>query len=123
MNDEEEVLAAATARAEALGRGDATALRDLLHPRFAWTSHKGETFDRESYLQANTAGPNRWHGQRLEQPRTVVVGDVAVLRCTVADEVDSGAGRRTYRMPMTQTWLRVDRRWQCLAGHAGPLLS
>jgi hypothetical protein len=26
----------------------------------------------------------------------------------------------TFRMPMTQVWVRVDGEWQCLSGHAGP---
>ena len=29
----------------------------------------------------------------------------------------------TYRMPMTQFWVRTDLGWQCLAGHAGPRLE
>jgi hypothetical protein len=41
----------------------------------------------------------------------------------VTDEVagdDSVA--ETFRMPMTQVWVRVEDGWQCLAGHAGPRL-
>lgn len=118
-----EVLAAARRRADALGRGDRDALEALLHPQFVWTSHKGTTFDRSTYLDANAGGPTRWHGQRLEDVDIRVVDDVAVLRCVVTDDVTTADGRETFRMPMTQTWIRGERGWQCLAGHAGPRLS
>jgi hypothetical protein len=123
VSDDDDVLSAALARADALGRCDGAALARLLHPRFAWTSHEGHVFNRETYLHANTAGRHEWHGQRLDDPQVVVVGGTAVLRCIVIDDVDAGAGRQSYRMPMTQTWVRVREGWQCLAGHAGPRLS
>ncbi|MFT4166937.1 MAG: nuclear transport factor 2 family protein [Microlunatus sp.] len=123
MDSRAEVLAAARMRAEALGRGDRDSLEALLHPQFAWTSHKGTTFDKTTYLDANTAGPTEWHGQRLEDVHIRVIDDVAVLRCVVSDDVTTASGRETFRMPMTQTWIRGDRGWQCLAGHAGPRLN
>jgi ketosteroid isomerase-like protein len=116
VTPEDEVLAAALARADALARGDADALRARLHPLFCWASHRGDTFDRETYVRRNTGGDVRWHGQTLEEVRVVVVGDTAVLHCTAVDHV----GRQAFRMPMTQTWIRCGEGWLCLAGHAGP---
>jgi hypothetical protein len=53
-----------------------------------------------------------------------VVGDTAVLRCTAVDTVDvGGTGPQTFTMPMTQTWVRTQDGWRCLAGHAGPRLD
>lgn len=120
MGPEEEVLAAARDRGQALGRGDEQALRALLHPQFLWTSHRGETFSRESYLRSNVGGRNTWFGQELVDTVVVVEGDLAVLRCVVVDDVDIGAGRQLFRMPVTQTWVRGSAGWVCLAGHAGP---
>jgi hypothetical protein len=119
MTPEEEVLAAAAARADALGSGDADALRARLHPQFGWVSHRGDTFDREAYVRRNTGGGVRWYGQALEDVRVVVVGETAVLRCTAVDRVEAG-GPEVFRMPMTQTWIRTGEGWLCLAGHAGP---
>ncbi|GAA3705844.1 hypothetical protein GCM10022204_24260 [Microlunatus aurantiacus] len=123
MSAEDEVMAAATRRAEALERGDRDALESLLHPQFRWTSHRGETFERESYVDANTSGRTAWHSQRLGDADIQVVGDVAILCCTVTDDVTTGAGRATFRMPMTTLWIRDAGGWRCLAGHAGPRLS
>jgi Domain of unknown function (DUF4440) len=75
VRSEDEVLAAACARADALARGDADALRARLHPLFCWTSHRGDTFDRETYVRRNTGGDVRWHGQTLEDVRVVVVDE------------------------------------------------
>jgi hypothetical protein len=119
---QEEVLAAAVARADALARRDAVALRGHLHPLFYWTSHRGETFDRDAYIRRNTAGELCWHSQTLEDVEVTVVGDTAVLRCLVVDDVERSGHRETFRMPMTQTWVRVGGGWTCLAGHAGPSL-
>ena len=119
MTPEDEVRAAASARADALARGDTDALRALLHPGFAWTSHRGETFDRETYVRRNTGGEVRWSGQTLEDVEVVVVGATAVLRCTAVDRIEAD-GPAVFRMPMTQTWVRSGGSWLCLAGHAGP---
>jgi ketosteroid isomerase-like protein len=123
MDVDAEVLAAATMRADALGRGDRSRLEALLHPQFVWTSHKGETFNRTTYLDANTGGRTAWHGQQLEEVDVQVIGDIAVLRCTVTDDVTTAEGRGTFKMPMTQTWIRDQRGWRCVAGHTGPRLE
>ncbi|MCO1660111.1 nuclear transport factor 2 family protein [Pseudonocardia humida] len=115
------VLSAARARAEALAERDTSALEALLHPRFRWTSHRGAVQHRDAYVRSNTAAAVRWYGQGLEDPDVVVVGDTAVLTGTVVDDLDPGDGRRTLRMPVTQTWVRLRGRWVCLAGHAGPV--
>ncbi len=120
MTDAAHVEAAAKARAEALARRDSRALRSLLHPQFVWTSHRGETFDVESYVAANTGAGSRWLGQALHDVRVAVVGSTAVLVGLVVDEVESADGPEIYRMLVTQTWVHEGDRWLCLAGHAGP---
>jgi hypothetical protein len=124
--DEDQVLIAAQARAAALAARDAAALRGLLHPRFGWVSHRGEVFDRDGYVAANaTPGGVRWQAQRIEEPQVCVVGDTAVLRCTVTDVVTGADGGEVRaRMLMTQTWIRYrTATWLCLAGHAGPRID
>jgi hypothetical protein len=120
---EDQIVAAALARADALTSGDAERLRSLLHPDFHWTSHLGEQFDRDQYVRSNTTQSMTWSAQSLTATAVTVVGETAVLRCLVADHVDMGRGTETFRMPMTQTWVQVEGRWLCLAGHAGPRLT
>lgn len=117
-----EVLTRAEMRAAALARADGPGLRDLLHPAFRWTAHTGASFDRETYVRANTSGQTVWRAQTLVAPEVVVVADTAVLRCTVVDEVGTSVVE-SFKMPMTQVWVRHEQDWVCLAGHAGPRLS
>jgi ketosteroid isomerase-like protein len=116
------VLARAELRATALAEADSAGLVALLHPDFRWTTHVGEVLDRARYVASNTTGRTVWHAQTLLDPEVVVVGETAVLRCTVVDAV--GAHEvETFRMPLTQVWVRLDGEWVCLAGHAGPRLT
>ncbi len=98
MSAEDELREAVRRRADALAAADPDGLAALLHPRFRWTSHRGEQFDRESYLEADTRGGLRWHAQVLEQVDVVVVEDTGVVRCVVNDQVDVGGRRRSLRM-------------------------
>lgn len=124
MEDAEEVMAAAEARATALALGDAEGLSRLLHEEFRWTTHAGETFSRAEYVRRNTEGHTAWRSQTLSDAEVVVVDDTAVLRAEVADVVLSAEHEaETFRMPMTQVWVRLPDGWQCLAGHAGPRRS
>jgi hypothetical protein len=117
-----DVVSAAQARARALAAGDAPTLARLLHAEFRWTSHSGERFDRDGYIESNTGGRTTWRSQDIGEPEVVVVAGSAVLHTVVADVVETRAGPQTYRMPMTQFWVQGDSGWQCLAGHAGPRL-
>jgi ketosteroid isomerase-like protein len=123
MDAELEVVEAARRRAAAMAAGDGSALAALLHPNFKWTSHRGDSFDRASYIESNTNGQLTWTSQTFSEVDVLVVARTAVLRCVVTDQVSTDAGRATFRMPMTQTWVQLDGSWVCLAGHAGPLIE
>ena len=118
----QQVVAAARARARALAEQDAAGLVALLHEDFRWTTHTGDTYDRAEYVRRNIEGGTVWRSQTLDHADVVVVGDTAVLRSEVTDVVRRAGSDadETYRMPMTQVWVRRDERWTCLAGHAGP---
>lgn len=121
MTAKQEVISAAEERASALAAGDAERLTALLHHDFRWTSHAGDTFSRAEYIRRNTEGDTVWRSQRLTDAEVVVVGDTAVLYAEATDVVLSANDEaQTFRMPMTQVWIRLDNSWRCLAGHAGP---
>jgi hypothetical protein len=83
----------------------------------------GETYDRAEYVRRNTEGRTVWRSQTLGNTAVVVVGDTAVLRAEVVDVVlPNGGEPETFRMPMTQVWVREAGTWRCLSGHAGPRL-
>jgi ketosteroid isomerase-like protein len=117
---EKEVTAAALRRAAALAAGDEAALRRLMHPRLQWTTFRGEVLGYEDYIAGNTRGNLRWRAQRLDDVTVVVVGDTAILSAAVTDEVTRGGREQSFRLRLTQTWVRTPEGWRCLAGHAGP---
>jgi ketosteroid isomerase-like protein len=124
MDAAQQVLEAAQDRASALAAADAGRLLELLHAQFRWTTHTGDTFNRSEYISRNTEGRTVWHSQDLTNVEVVVVGDTAVLRADVRDEVVSAnADLETFHMPITQVWVHSTGGWRCLAGHAGPLRS
>lgn len=104
--------------------GGVERLSGLLHEDFRWTAHVGVTYDRSEYVRRNTEGHTVWRSQELSRAEVVVVGDTAVLLAEVTDVVLSEDDKaEAFRMPMTQVWIRLDGRWTCLAGHAGPRRS
>ena len=122
MNVEQQVITAAEERASALAAGDVERLAGLLHASFRWSSHTGETYSRSEYVSRNTTGHMVWRSQQLSDVEVTVVSDTAVLHAEVSDELLAEDRETvTFRMPMTQVWVRQDDGWACLAGHAGPL--
>lgn len=121
MSASQEVVSAAEERASALASGDPERLSALLHGDFRWTSHRGETYSRAEYIRRNTGGGTAWCSQQLSDVDVVVVGDTAVLCADVTDVVLAENGEpESFRMPVTQVWVRLGHGWTCLAGHAGP---
>jgi ketosteroid isomerase-like protein len=51
-----------------------------------------------------------------------LAGDAAVVTAAVTDDAERDGQRLTFKMPMTQTWVKTVDGWQLLAGHAGPRL-
>ncbi len=124
MDVAQQVIRAAEARASALAEADGETLLRLLHEDFRWTSHRGETYDRAEYIRRNTQGVTVWRSQQLLDTDVVVAGDTAVLYAEAIDVVRAhGEVPTTFRMPMTQVWVRHRGDWMCLTGHAGPLLT
>jgi ketosteroid isomerase-like protein len=119
-SDKQEAIAAAERRAAALARGDTAELRQPMHRHLRWTTHVGAVLDRDAYIAGNTDGSLVWREQRLEQPEVSVVGDTAILTAVVVDEVERDGERQTFRLRLTQTWVREAGAWQCIGGHAGP---
>jgi ketosteroid isomerase-like protein len=75
--------------------------------------------DRDTYIDTFTAGSTRWRLQELRDPEVVVVGDTAVLFCTVDHDLDGPDGHETFRRRMVQTWVWTADRWLCVTAHGG----
>jgi ketosteroid isomerase-like protein len=122
-DDAAAVLDAARQRAAALVSGDEAQLRALMHPELRWTTHRGDVLNCEAYFDGNTNGSLRWLDQRLQDPDVVVIGDTAILTAVVVDTIERTGSTDEFRLRLTQTWVRQDEAWRCVAGHAGPAAS
>ena len=89
-----------------------------MHPELRWTTLNGEVLGYEDYISGNIRGALAWRGQRLEDVQVSVAGDTAVLTAWVIDEVSRDGRDHTFRVRLTQTWVRTPGGWRCLAGHA-----
>lgn len=112
------MTAAARRRAAALAAEDEAALRRLMHPGLQWTTLRGEVLGYEAYIAGNTRGNLRWRAQHLEDVTVKVVGDTAVLTAMVTDEVTRDGREQSFRLRLTQTWVRTPEGWRCFARHA-----
>jgi ketosteroid isomerase-like protein len=121
--DAAEVLAAARRRAQALVARDAAALTALHHPALQWTTFRGAVLDRAAYVRSNTAGDLVWRAQELVDPVVAVADETAVLTAVARDDVERDGRLESYTLRLTQTWVRGETGWRCLAGHAGPELE
>jgi predicted kinase len=120
---EEGLRRAVQRRTDAVASGSEMQLERLLHREFVWTSHRGEVFDRESYVRANTGWSLSWRSLVLDDVRAVVTGDIGIVTATVTDTVEADGRPVRQRMRTTETWQRNGGEWVYLAGHAGPLLD
>ena len=115
---EDEVLAAARRRAEALAARDPDALRALHHPALRWTTHRGAVLDRDAYIVADTESDLVWRSQRLEQAEVALAGETAVLTAVVVAAFERAGEPQTFRLRLMQTRVREAGGWVCLAGCA-----
>jgi len=120
MSAHDDILALAKRRSAALVARDATALRELHHPDLRWTTHRGDTRDRDLYVRGNTEGDLVWRAQSLSSTDVVVVGDTAVLTALVHDEYERAGQPGAHDMRLTLTCVRENGTWRVLAGQAGP---
>lgn len=111
------MFAAAQAGALALATGDSEALLTLLHPDFRWISEAGEQFDRARFVTPHGTGHIRWRRRLLMDPDVVIVGDTAILLCTVEHEIRTPEGDERSKHRMTQTWILTWAGWRWVAGH------
>jgi hypothetical protein len=117
---EADVREAAASRTTALAEADWATVEAQLHPDFVYVNAQGIRIERADYLQFLRDGPVRWAGQRLEDVKVVVAGDVGVLAATLHDDVFVDGVRHDLTYVTTQTYLWDGDRVRYLAGHTAP---
>ena len=115
--DEEAVAALVSDRADALVRGDAHRMREILAPDFTYTNASGVSCNREDYVASYVGSSDLvWVAQESSGLLVRVYGDVAVVTLDVHDraawrgETFEGNSRSMF------VYVRRGGTWRCVAG-------
>jgi hypothetical protein len=118
MDRPEPVLDAIRRRSDALVTKDTEALLALHHPAFVYVNASGEVLDRDEYLDRYVQPDDvRWISQTVRDARVTEAGGTAVVTFLVHDVARIGDHDLDETFRGTQTWVRSDEGWRCLAGH------
>jgi hypothetical protein len=118
MDRTESVLDAIRRRSDALVTKDTDTLLALHHPGFVYVNANGEVLDRDEYLDRYVRPDDvRWISQTVTDARVTAAGAAAVATFLVHDVARAGDYELDETFRSTQTWIRSDEGWRCLAGH------
>ena len=118
MDHEHEVKAAAMAVAEAIGRRDVAALRDLLAPGFTHRTTTGVVTTADAFLDGVAAIPGTIDYVRVEQVLVDLVGDMALVTGTQHARVVVEGELVEERTGFVDCFARDGDRWRLRAAFA-----
>ena len=93
---------------------DAAAIRRIAAPQWVYSDESG-TMSREDGIKAFTAGPDTVREAGNEQMRAIVYGNTAVVTGILWMRGQGTGGPFHNRYRYTDTWLRLNGRWRCIA--------
>lgn len=93
---------------------DAAALRRIVAPQWVYSDESG-TMSRDEGIAAFTAGADTVQEAGNEQMRAIVYGNTAVVTGVLWMRGRGASGPFRNRYRYTDTWLRTDGRWRCIA--------
>jgi ketosteroid isomerase-like protein len=117
--DEEALLSLQRAWARAVARNDREALARIVGEGFFVTDPTGFVWDRDNFLAAVAAGISGVEALDLEDLHAHVYGDAAVVTGRSTYKTRPGRADLAGAYRFTNTYLRRDGRWVCVAGHEG----
>ena len=93
---------------------DAAALRRIVAPQWVYSDESG-TMSRDEGVKAFTAGADTVRESGNEQMRAIVYGNTAVVTGILWMRGRNANGAFLNRYRYTDTWLRINGRWRCIA--------
>jgi len=116
--DAETLMALERTWADAVMTHDAAPLEGVLADDFTQTSETGEVRGREETIARAASSAAVFSSGGLEDMRVRLYGDVAVLTGRFRAEGRSGDEPFTVDVRWTDTFIRRDGRWLCVASHS-----
>jgi ketosteroid isomerase-like protein len=100
--------------AQGVVKRDAATIRRMTAPRWVYSDESG-TMNREQGVAAFTSGPDTVTSAGNDEMRAVVYGNTAVVIGVLWMRGHNAQGEFTHRYRYTDTWMKLEGRWQCIA--------
>lgn len=121
QGDEERILALENIWNQAQINHDATAMGSMLHPDFVFTDYDGTVMTKQQFLASIGDSSNKLLVEVSEDMKLHRFGDTVVV--TGATHEKGRQKGKTYQHygRFTDTWIRHNREWICVASQLGLL--
>jgi ketosteroid isomerase-like protein len=100
--------------AQAVVKRDAATLRRLVAPRWVYSDESG-VMERDAGIRAFTSGSDTVTQSGNDRMRALVYGNTAVVVGELWTRGRGATGAFAHRYRYTDTWMKLDGRWQCIA--------
>ena len=101
---------------QALIKRDPAVFRRLLAPAYVYTDDRG-VFTKEQVIADNTAGSDTVTASSNESMKAYLYGNTAIVVGLLIVKGHSPDGPFDRRYRFTDTWMKREGRWQCVALH------
>lgn len=119
-NDEDasRILSLENAWAQAEVAHDAKALEPLLADTFSYTDDDGTVMTKEQWLAHVGRGDDHYQQLANEDQKVQIYGDAAVVTGKYREKVDRAGKSLTLRGRFTDTWIKRNGTWRCVASQS-----
>ena len=100
--------------AKAVVKRDAAAIRAMTAPHWVYSDETG-VMEREAGIKAFTTGTDTVRDASNERMRALVYDNSAVVLGVLVMKGSGASGPFTNRYRYTDSWVKLDGRWQCIA--------
>jgi ketosteroid isomerase-like protein len=100
--------------AQGVVKRDAATIRRMTAPRWVYSDESG-TMNREQGVAAFTSGPDTVTSSGNDEMRAEMYGNTAVVIGILWMRGHNAQGEFTHRYRYTDTWMKLNGRWQCIA--------
>lgn len=97
---------------------DAKALDPLLHDRFSYVEDDGSLRNKQQFLAYVQAGDEGYEMLTNEEMHAESFGDTAIVTGIFHERIHQKGKSFVRRGRFTDTWLRQDSRWRCIASQS-----
>ena len=113
-SDERELFRLENEWAQAVVKRDAATLHRMTAPRWLYSDETG-VMEREAGIKAFTTGTDTVRTASNEHMRALLYDNSAVVIGVLVMEGSGANGAFTNRYRYTDSWVKLDGRWQCIA--------